>query len=1488
MPSPGTSGGRVRVYIDGDAADLERAVKQSNSALSRLGIGQQNLSTKTKLANAVADQQRRNLSAIATGAKYAAGGLAVFAGAGLVKATTDGIRFNAQMESSELALKNLLGGSQEAKKYLDDLYETAKQTPFEFTDLTEASRRLISFGLDAEKTKRVLNATGDAVAAMGGSAENIDRVTLALGQMQAKGKVSAEELLQLTEAGIPAYKILQDELGLTGDQIADIGNQGIKADAAIDALTRGMEDRFGGMAAKQAKTWDGLTSTMKDNWAQMTGAMTTDLFGEAKQWAPKVNETMEDITAIFERSDLSFDEKVQKSVDAIDVNLGPLADEIGHQLDDAELGEHLIDAVDWAIPRVAEHAGTLGVEVAEGLAKGFIHADPLGKAVITASVIRMLGGNAAFGIIGGTIWKKVFAGAAAKTAASTTVATGAGEVFGTTAGGAAAGGLTAKFGSFIRSPAFLKGLGVAGAGIAIGDALGDSAARQAALRGDDVTKALEQHIPSLDSFGAFSDGPGLIESVFGASEETKHAQELLGVLKGIAEEGKAISDEDAKRLMHESRFLDLSEEQKKQAREILQIGERRQDQLQRLAQTMGTITIGPGQRDAFNALANSDFTGNVEAMQRGFFTTLASMRKASRENMDAIATNLGRGSEDGRAAMAANYRAMAANVERMNDRGLISDREAMKKRLALIEKSRLVEATEDQARQMAKTWNNGLNDQEQYTKKHVDDVLDKLNRMPPQAAKAASQTWLGQLRIAAQNNPKLQDEFRDLRSKIVDELGIAAVRGTKKAQDLQAGVGGSYRNTSWIGGKALGVLAENTSNFLTGVDQKPLDFTLKDVAKGKSPFQRGGAVRLQGGGDVFQVPGTGTGDSFHTVVPPNSFVLNREAVGEFIGLQRGGVPVVLEPGELVFGPEAVAQMGGWLQWANDEKPRFATGGSGIQQALGPYDMPPVAYDPNHAGGNSHLHLDFFTVAQALAYGHKMQGMGWNISEYTPKGGNPWGFGGISTQHQSPGHYDGTAFDANTAADETRAEVAAVVRLLGGKGISVAAAQKLKRVLIDGPDGVMKGGAQAASDKAWKAASAYLRAKTPTDMGVGSYPADGTGKGVANAAGLPASLQKYNQRYEPHWAPDYGGYVMPARDIAKLAEWAGRGRVPGWTMQQVTVGESGGRPGSAGVDPGGTKGYGLWAITSPFANNLVSRYGGYEAMWNPVANAQVMAAMYPTGWSGGSPWYGTSHVSDYNKHYTGKMARGGFVGARRLAGGGDSDGKKTDGKWSHSPMPPPSMPLPGGMGAKPGDLTYEQKMTVLGIALTGAEETPATEDDLKILYGQMRLIQGELDAVNDGLSNLHLTKADRAKARRQALHSTADLEKKLGKGGFTEKELARLKRARERAAKQAGGDILSERRDELLDRLSSLTGEMASTKDSIESLNESANETLTELAESMASLATEMAEHNDLISRNQGVSNAELVRALADLLDGEIGGRVDAFSNTAGYGQVVAA
>ena len=346
---------------------------------------------------------------------------------------------------------------------------------------------------------------------------------------------------------------------------------------------------------------------------------------------------------------------------------------------------------------------------------------------------------------------------------------------------------------------------------------------------------------------------------------------------------------------------------------------------------------------------------------------------------------------------------------------------------------------------------------------------------------------------------------------------------------------------------------------------------------------------------------------------------------------------------------------------NAAVPRFASGGV-IQQALGPYDMPPIVADPNHgsAGFNSHLHLDFFTKQQALAYGHKMQGMGWSIGEYT--GSNPYGFGPVTVRHQAPGHYDGTAFDANTAADETRDEVAAVVRMLGGAAVG-GAAQKIARLILKGPDGPMKNMGQAAIDKATKAANAYIAKHMPTDMG----PSIGPPVDVKN---LPPSLQKYNYRWEPHWAPDWTGPQMPVDKVAMLAEWAG---APGVTMAQVAHGESNYRPGAAGHDANGySTGYGLWAITTGVGNDAeINKYGGPEAMWNPITNAMIMGAYYKR--AGLQPWTGTRFLTDPNAHYTGPMRKHGGIVAKLAEGGLLAPATLN----AMKPSTPGAYPLPGG-------------------------------------------------------------------------------------------------------------------------------------------------------------------------------------------------------------------
>lgn len=189
-----------------------------------------------------------------------------------------GLQFNATMEQNQVAFEYFLGSAGAATQQLDKLYNLAALTPFEFPNLVDASRKFLAFGFTVDQSNSLLTALGDTVAGLGIGAEGIDRAVLALGQMKAAGRVLGGEIRQLTELGIPALMILQEQLGLTNDQIARIGELRIPADVAIAALVRGMQQRFEGMAERQAKTVRGQLSTLRDYTAQALGTITEPLF----------------------------------------------------------------------------------------------------------------------------------------------------------------------------------------------------------------------------------------------------------------------------------------------------------------------------------------------------------------------------------------------------------------------------------------------------------------------------------------------------------------------------------------------------------------------------------------------------------------------------------------------------------------------------------------------------------------------------------------------------------------------------------------------------------------------------------------------------------------------------------------------------------------------------------------------------------------------------------------------------------------------------------------------------------------------------------------------------------------------------------------------------------------------------------------------------------------------------------------------------------
>lgn len=197
------------------------------------------------------------VSGVALGAITAVGGAAVATGLKFV-------HLAGQLEMSKIAFETMLGSAEEADAFLRELADFAAATPFDFPGLQNSSRLLLAFGFQAEAVIPIMETLGDATSALGGGTDTLEAVVRALGQMQTKGKVVTQELMQMAERGIPVFDILKEKLEMTGEQVSDIANMGVSTSTVITAILEGLGDRFGGAMEKQSRTLLGLWSTVQD------------------------------------------------------------------------------------------------------------------------------------------------------------------------------------------------------------------------------------------------------------------------------------------------------------------------------------------------------------------------------------------------------------------------------------------------------------------------------------------------------------------------------------------------------------------------------------------------------------------------------------------------------------------------------------------------------------------------------------------------------------------------------------------------------------------------------------------------------------------------------------------------------------------------------------------------------------------------------------------------------------------------------------------------------------------------------------------------------------------------------------------------------------------------------------------------------------------------------------------------------------------------
>lgn len=154
----------------------------------------------------------------------------------------------------------------------------ATLSPFTTEQVGNALRTAQAYGLTLGAAQKIVPLLTDFAAVTGLSAEAMQRVVLAISQVQARGKLASQEINQLANAGVPIRDILVKGLNVSRGELEKMLEDGlIPASKAIQVITDYLQGFEGAAESITRNTLGGLISSLKD----IVSISSRDLFGPA-------------------------------------------------------------------------------------------------------------------------------------------------------------------------------------------------------------------------------------------------------------------------------------------------------------------------------------------------------------------------------------------------------------------------------------------------------------------------------------------------------------------------------------------------------------------------------------------------------------------------------------------------------------------------------------------------------------------------------------------------------------------------------------------------------------------------------------------------------------------------------------------------------------------------------------------------------------------------------------------------------------------------------------------------------------------------------------------------------------------------------------------------------------------------------------------------------------------------------------------------------
>lgn len=203
------------------------------------------------------------------------------------------------LDYAKVTFSNLFQDASLGEEFVYVLQQYAARSPFDFTDIEKAARQLAAYGIEAENLMFVMQGIGN-LAAVTGDPQTFSTVSRAIGQIYAKGKLTAEEMRQLAEAGLNV-KAVYERLGVDADNLA---TSNINAADAINTIIDVLNDKYAGAMTAANMTMRGILGNLKDVLLSVSSAIYMPSYKTMQRVLLGIQEQINKFQETFIKADL--------------------------------------------------------------------------------------------------------------------------------------------------------------------------------------------------------------------------------------------------------------------------------------------------------------------------------------------------------------------------------------------------------------------------------------------------------------------------------------------------------------------------------------------------------------------------------------------------------------------------------------------------------------------------------------------------------------------------------------------------------------------------------------------------------------------------------------------------------------------------------------------------------------------------------------------------------------------------------------------------------------------------------------------------------------------------------------------------------------------------------------------------------------------------------------------------------------------------------